>query len=128
MSVQIGNLEQSHTSSTESGGITLTKGAVAHLRRQMSKADTEPLGVRIAVKKTGCSGLAYVVDLVHERREGDHVFTQSDGLDIYVDEKSLKVVNGTRVDYTLKGLSQALRFQNPNVTGECGCGESFTVG
>jgi len=129
MSVQAGEIQQSDNSAlAATEGVTLTKGAVAHLKRQMGKADMTPLGVRIGVKKTGCSGLAYVVDLVHEPRQNDHVFKQTDGLDIYVDEKSLEFVNGTRVDYTLKGLSQALRFQNPNVTGECGCGESFTVG
>jgi iron-sulfur cluster assembly accessory protein len=71
--------------------------------------------------------LAYVVDFVHQAREDDHVFSQQDGLDVYVDQKSLQVVNGLRVDYTREGLTQMLRFQNPNVTGECGCGESFTV-
>ena len=109
-------------------GITLTDRALKHIRREMADEKPFPLCFRIGVTKTGCSGLAYVVDFVHEARDDDRVFTQADGLEVYVDEKSLKVIRGLRVDYSREGLTQMLRFQNPNVTGECGCGESFTVG
>ena len=112
---------------SNAAGVTLTAGAAAHLRRQMEKAESPPLGVRIGIRKTGCSGLAYVVDLVHEARPDDSVFPQPDGLEVYVDSKSLAVVDGTHVDYTIQGLSQMLRFRNPNVVSECGCGESFSV-
>jgi iron-sulfur cluster assembly protein len=111
----------------DTGRITVTERAVNHILREMAKEDPVPLGFRLGVTKTGCSGLAYVVDFVHEARDDDHVFPQRDGLDVYVDEKSLRVIDGLRVDYTREGLTQMLRFQNPNVTGECGCGESFTV-
>lgn len=131
MSAQSQTLESGNGQDTVSAalsGITLTDRALAHIRREMANEDPMPLGFRIGVTKTGCSGLAYLVDFVHAARDDDRVFTQTDGLDVYVDEKSLGVIQGLRVDYSREGLTQMLRFQNPNVTGECGCGESFTVG
>lgn len=83
-------------------------------------------GLRLGVRRTGCSGWAYVVDLAGEIRESDEVF-EDHGIRILVDRESLPMLSGTRVDFVQQGLNHAFEFHNPNVTDECGCGESFTV-
>jgi iron-sulfur cluster assembly protein len=84
-------------------------------------------GVRFGVKRTGCSGFAYVVDLAEAANPGDHTL-EVDGIRLIVDDKSLPMVEGTVIDFRRQGLNAAFVFHNPNATGECGCGESFTVG
>ena len=84
-------------------------------------------GVRFGVKRTGCSGFAYVVDLADATNPGDHML-DVDGIRLIVDDKSLPMVEGTVIDFRRQGLNAAFVFHNPNATGECGCGESFTVG
>jgi iron-sulfur cluster assembly protein len=83
-------------------------------------------GVRFGVRKTGCSGYAYVVDIADRIDEGDRVVEQ-DGVKLVIDRKSLPFVDGTEIDFARSGLNASFVFRNPNVTGECGCGESFTV-
>ncbi|HYM35296.1 MAG TPA: iron-sulfur cluster assembly protein IscA [Steroidobacteraceae bacterium] len=84
------------------------------------------LGLRVGVKSTGCSGYAYVVNYADELGSDDVVF-EAQGVKIIVDKKSLSYIDGTEVDFVKQGLNEAFRFRNPNVKGECGCGESFTV-
>ena len=86
----------------------------------------EALGLRFGVRRTGCSGWGYAVDLARDEREGDTVFDQA-GVRIYVDADSLALVDGTEIDFLKNGLSEQFVFRNPNVAGECGCGESFTT-
>jgi len=86
----------------------------------------EAAGVRFGVRKTGCSGYAYVVDIAERIDDGDRVVEQ-DGVKLVIDRKSLPFVDGTEIDFERKGLNASFVFRNPNVTGECGCGESFTV-
>jgi iron-sulfur cluster assembly protein len=83
-------------------------------------------GVRFGVRKTGCSGYAYIVEIAEQIAEGDRVVEQ-DGIKLVVDRKSLPFVDGTEIDFARQGLNASFVFRNPNVTGECGCGESFTV-
>ncbi|HET8897591.1 MAG TPA: iron-sulfur cluster assembly accessory protein [Rhodanobacteraceae bacterium] len=90
-------------------------------------AHPEAAGVRFGVKRTGCSGFGYVVELAATHGEGDRS-VEVDGVPLIVDEKSLSLVDGTVIDFQRQGLNAAFVFHNPNATGECGCGESFTVG
>jgi iron-sulfur cluster assembly protein len=84
------------------------------------------IGLRLGVRKTGCSGFAYVVNYAEEIGADDVVFEQ-DGVKVIVDRESLQLIDGTQVDFVQQGLNEAFKFRNPNVSGECGCGESFSV-
>ena len=84
------------------------------------------LGLRLSVRKTGCSGFAYVVNYADDAVKSDHVFEEH-GVKVFVDPESLPLINGTTVDFVKQGLNEAFRFHNPNIKGECGCGESFNV-
>lgn len=84
------------------------------------------LGVRLGVKTSGCSGLAYVLEFVDELDEEDEVF-EDHGVKVIIDKKSLVYLDGTELDYGKEGLNEGFKFNNPNVKDECGCGESFKV-
>jgi len=84
------------------------------------------IGLRIGIKTTGCSGMAYVLEFVDDINEDDEVF-ESLGVKVIVDPKSLVYLDGTEVDFTKEGLNEGFKFVNPNAKDECGCGESFTV-
>ena len=84
------------------------------------------IGLRLGVKTTGCSGLAYVIEFVDEVEEDDEVF-ESKGITVVVDKKSLVYLDGTEVDFAKVGLQEGFQFKNPNAKNACGCGESFTV-
>jgi iron-sulfur cluster assembly protein len=84
------------------------------------------VGLRLGVKKTGCSGFAYVVSYAEEVTAGDAVF-EDQGVKVIVDSDSLRYLDGTEIDFVRQGLNEAFKFRNPNVRGECGCGESFNV-
>ncbi len=84
------------------------------------------IGLRLGVKTTGCSGLAYVMEYVDEIQDGDEVF-ETNGVKVVVDKKSLVFLDGTEVDFGKVGLNEGFQFKNPNAKDACGCGESFTV-
>jgi iron-sulfur cluster assembly protein len=105
--------------------ITLTPSAAERVRSHLA-ARGHGLGLRLGVRKTGCSGYAYVVNFAEEIGAADHVF-DSEGVKVVVDADSLALIDGTEVDFVRQGLNEAFRFRNPNVKGECGCGESFAV-
>jgi len=86
----------------------------------------EAAGVRFGVRKTGCSGYAYMVEIAEDVGASDHIIEQ-DGVKLVIDDKSVPFVDGTEIDFARQGLNSNFVFRNPNVTGECGCGESFTV-
>ena len=102
------------------------KNVLATLMQTFLAANPQAAGVRFGVRKTGCSGYAYVVDIAEGLAANDRVIEQ-DGLRLVVDDKSLPLVDGTEIDFARQGLNATFVFRNPNVTGECGCGESFTV-
>ena len=105
--------------------IELTPTASARMRDFLAKDPAAP-GIRFGIKRTGCSGFGYTVALASEVTGDDKVF-EVDGIKLVVDAKALPFVEGTRIDYAREGLNAAFVFHNPNATGECGCGESFTV-
>ena len=105
--------------------VTLTDRAAQHVQRYIAKRG-KGVGLRLGVKTTGCSGLAYKLEYVDELLPEDAVF-ESHGIKVIVDAKSLPYIDGTELDYAREGLNEGFRFNNPNVKDECGCGESFTV-
>jgi iron-sulfur cluster assembly protein len=105
--------------------VSLTPSAADRVRTYLEKRG-RGVGLRLGVKKTGCSGYAYVVNYADEIGEQDVVFEQ-DGIKVIVDTDSLGFVDGTQIDFVRQGLNEAFKFHNPNVKGECGCGESFNV-
>ena len=105
--------------------ITITPAANERMRHFLDATPTAA-GVRFGVRRTGCSGFAYVVDLADTIGEDDQL-VEIDGLQLIVNDKSLTMVEGTVIDFQRQGLNASFVFHNPNVTGECGCGESFTV-
>jgi len=106
--------------------ITITPIARERMRQFLAQTPTAA-GVRFGVKRTGCSGFAYVVDLAEAVGADDHTL-DVDGVPVIVDARSLPLVEGTLIDFRREGLNASFVFHNPNATGECGCGESFTVG
>ena len=105
--------------------ISLTSAAADRVRSFLGRRG-HGVGLRLSVKKTGCSGFAYVVNYADEIGAEDIVF-EDRGVKVIVDQASLGFIDGTVVDFVKQGLNEAFRFRNPNVKGECGCGESFTV-
>lgn len=105
--------------------ITLTERAASHVQKFLGQQGSA-IGLRLGVKRTGCSGLAYVVNVAETIDDDDAVF-DSAGIKVVVDPDSLQYIDGTEVDYVQEGLNEAFLFRNPNAAGECGCGESFNI-
>ena len=105
--------------------IQLTEVAAKRVRSFLDNRG-KGIGLRIGIKTTGCSGMAYVLEFVDEMTDEDSVF-ESQGVKIIVDPKSMIYLDGTEVDFAKEGLNEGFQFRNPNAKDECGCGESFTV-
>ena len=105
--------------------IHLTESASAHIRASLTKRG-KGKGIRIGVKTTGCSGLAYVLEYADDVLPEDKVFVH-DNFDVIVDAKSLAYVDGMEMDYLKQGVNEGFEFKNPHEAARCGCGESFTV-
>ena len=105
--------------------ISLTQTAASRVRSFLEKRG-RGVGLRIGVRKSGCSGYAYTIDYA-DAIDADDVVFDRDGVKVIVDPESLGLIDGTEVDFVKDGLNEAFKFRNPNVKGECGCGESFTV-
>ena len=105
--------------------ISLTQAAAERVKTFIASRG-KGLGLRLGVRKTGCSGFAYVVNYADDSAASDLVF-EDRGVKVFVDPESLPLINGTTVDFVKQGLNEAFRFHNPNIKGECGCGESFSV-
>jgi iron-sulfur cluster assembly protein len=105
--------------------ILVTENAARQIRDQLSKRG-KGLGLRVGVKKVGCSGLAYTFDYADEMRPGDRLFEAHDAK-LVVDAEALSFLDGSRLDFVREGFKQVFKFENPNVESTCGCGESFNV-
>lgn len=105
--------------------ITLTESAAKQVRNQLDKRG-KGIGLRLGVKKSGCSGYAYVIDFADQVEDKDHVYEQH-GVKVLVNEDSESFLDGLQLDFAKEGINSAFKFNNPNVTDSCGCGESFTV-
>lgn len=105
--------------------ITLTNAAAERVRDFLQQRG-KGVGLRLGVKTTGCSGMAYVMEYADSVEDGDLVF-ENQGVKLIINPKSLVYLDGTEVDYTREGLNEGFRFNNPNVKDTCGCGESFNV-
>jgi iron-sulfur cluster assembly protein len=105
--------------------VTLTEAAARHVNRYLAKRG-KGLGIRLGVKTTGCSGLAYKLEYVDLQAEEDVVF-EDQGIKVLVDPKSMPYVDGTKLDFVREGLNEGFKFINPNERDRCGCGESFRV-
>jgi iron-sulfur cluster assembly protein len=107
--------------------ITLTEKAASKIKQQIQKRG-QGLGIRIGVKTTGCSGLAYVLEFVdHAPVTRDQFVYENNGVQVWVDGKAYPYVNGMTVDYVRSGLNEGFDFKNPNERDRCGCGESFRI-
>jgi len=105
--------------------VSLTQAAARHVARYLSKRG-KGVGVRLGVRTTGCSGLAYQLEYVDALNPEDMVF-EGHGVKVLVDPKSLAYIDGTELDFVREGLNEGFRFNNPNERDKCGCGESFRV-
>lgn len=105
--------------------ITLTDAAADRVKSFMENRG-KGIGLRLGVRTTGCSGMAYVLEFADELDEGDTVF-EDNQVKVIIDPKSLVYLDGTELDFGKEGLNEGFKFKNPNVKDECGCGESFTV-
>ncbi|NLY64939.1 MAG: iron-sulfur cluster assembly protein IscA [Alcaligenaceae bacterium] len=105
--------------------ITLTQKAADHIQGYLTKRGAG-IGLRLGVRTTGCSGMAYKLEYVDTPDENDVLF-ECFGVKIFVDPKSLSYIDGTELDYAREGLNEGFKFSNPNEKASCGCGESFTV-
>lgn len=105
--------------------LTLTETAAKHIQKSLDSRG-KGIGLRLGVKTTGCSGMAYVMEFVDRLDDQDQVFESKD-IKLIIDPKSMIYIDGTELDFVREGLNEGFKFNNPNVKDECGCGESFTV-
>jgi iron-sulfur cluster assembly protein len=105
--------------------ITLTAAAAERVSSFLANRG-KGLGVRLGVKTSGCSGMAYVIEFVDETNEDDTIF-EDHGVKVIIDKKSLIYLDGTELDFGKEGLNEGFKFNNPNAKNQCGCGESFTI-
>ena len=105
--------------------VSLTPAAARHVEKSLAKRGGG-IGLRLAVKTSGCSGFAYTLEFVDKLNEDDQCF-ESNGMKVIVDARSLAMLGGTELDFVREGLNEGFKFNNPNAKANCGCGESFVV-
>ncbi|MBQ8828901.1 MAG: iron-sulfur cluster assembly protein IscA [Burkholderiaceae bacterium] len=105
--------------------VTLTEQAAKHVQQFITKRG-KGLGLRVGVKTSGCSGMAYALEFVDVANSEDNVY-ESYGVKVFVDPKSLPYIDGTELDFVKEGLNSGFKFHNPNEKEKCGCGKSFHV-
>lgn len=105
--------------------VRVSEKAERHFTKQLELE--QATAVRLSVKESGCTGFAYVLDMVTEAIADDIHLVLPSGISLYVDPKSVPVIQGTEIDYVLQGVNSVIEFRNPNVIDSCGCGESFSI-
>lgn len=105
--------------------LSMTEKAAGHFKKQLAQAGEQ--AIRFFIQESGCSGYMYRIDFVSQPEANDLKVDLGYGIDFYVDANALAIVQGTEIDYKRDGLNEVVKFNNPNVTAECGCGESFVV-
>ena len=105
--------------------VSLTPAAARHVEKSLAKRGSG-IGLRLAVKTSGCSGFAYALEFVDALKPGDQCF-ETHGMKVIVDARSLGMLAGTELDFVREGLNEGFKFNNPNAKANCGCGESFAV-
>jgi iron-sulfur cluster assembly accessory protein len=106
--------------------VSMTDAAIAHVRKQLTK-NPDMAGIRLGVKKSGCSGFKYDVEFIEKADDGDDAITLADDVTLYIAADARAYVRGTEIDFTREGLNSTIKFNNPNAKDLCGCGESFSV-
>lgn len=106
--------------------VTLTDSAKAHFEKKLF-ADGQQKILRLSTETSGCTGYAYVLDMVDSAQAGDVILRPSDKVTLAIDKNALVMLNGTEIDYVSEGINRVVKFKNPNVVAQCGCGESFSV-
>lgn len=105
--------------------VTMTAAAIVHVRQQIEKNRAK--GMHLGVRESGCTGYMYEIEFVKEIDFDHQKFVMADDVIVYVDKPSLPQVQGTEIDYVTDGLNSSIRFNNPNIKAQCGCGESFSI-
>ena len=105
--------------------VTMTESAVRHFETKLASQSDKI--IRLSTEVSGCTGYAYVLDFADAPEAGDEVLSPSDKITLAVDAEAVKVLRGTEIDLVVEGINQVVKFNNPNVVAECGCGESFSV-
>ena len=105
--------------------VRVTDRAIRHFQRQLDKEKAS--AVRISIKESGCTGFAYVLELVESPKQSDIDLTPAPDFHVYLDQDAIPVIRGTEIDYVLEGANSVVKFNNPNARDMCGCGESFNV-
>ena len=105
--------------------VTVTPAALEHFRRQL--AGQKDRAVRVSIKKSGCTGFMYVIDLVEQGSDDDIQYQLDDDVRLLLSRDSLPILNGSEIDLVKEGINRQIKFINPNVKDQCGCGESFSV-
>ena len=105
--------------------ISLTTDAAKRVKSYIERRG-QGLGLRLGVRKTGCSGFAYLIDYADKINSDDVIFKDR-GISIFIYKDALKMIDGTEIDFVKHGINEAFKFRNPNIKGECGCGESFNI-
>ena len=113
------------TFSPDDISLSMTEAALGYARKQL--LGSKALGILLGVKKSGCSGFKYDLQLATELSGNERAFALADDVTVYVTAEALPYVNGTEIDYTTSGLNSTMVFNNPNAKDECGCGESFSI-
>ncbi|ASP40193.1 iron-sulfur cluster assembly accessory protein [Bacterioplanes sanyensis] len=113
-------------SQAEVNQVSMTAAAIAHVQKQLSKQGDKQ-GVRLAVKKSGCSGFKYDIEFVEQPQDSDLRIQVADDLVLFVAADAAQFVRGTEIDFSTEGLNSTIKFNNPNAKDLCGCGESFSV-